>query len=228
MRVGDRVIDLSRRDAPDQLLGARRGVLDPAQGGDLGPQLLEQRGVRRLRDDLEPAAEQIVEVARLLGAEAVDHLRLNRLIGGPERDDVLARVRDSEAGRRDLRFAGRDRVVNLVRGEDPEPNAQTLGEPARELVFDAPRLVGAVVKGRRRVAGHDRDLAGLQDAVEQRRRRRARREHCAHHDGDQSSQLASYGARGSGNYTGIRRARGVVAYGAVPRRKGANGSGLND
>ena len=222
MRVGDRVVDLSCRDPPDQLLGARRGVLDPAQRRDLGAQLLEQRGVRRLRDDLEPAAEQIVEVVRLLAAEAIDHLRLDRLIGRPEGDDVLARVRHGKAGRRNLRFAGRDRIVDLVCGEDPEPNAEPLGESTRELVFDASRFVGAVIEGRRSVAGHDRNLAGPHDAVEQRWRRRARREHRAHYDGDQSSQLASLGACGSGNYTGISRARRRQSYGGVSPRKGMN------
>ena len=67
MRVRNRVVDLALGDAANQLLARALGVLDPGEQRLLRAQLLEQCRVRRARDDLEPAAD---EVARACAAAA--------------------------------------------------------------------------------------------------------------------------------------------------------------
>ncbi len=158
--------------------------------------------MRRARDDLEPAADEVAELARPRRAAPIDDQRLDLLIAGAERHAVPARIGDGEARRADLSFAGHEIRKHLVIDIDAEADAELGGVAAGELVLDAARLVGPVIEGGRRIARDHPQLAGTQDALENRGWRRARAEHCAQHMAA-SIRNGGFPCAESNDYTGI-------------------------
>ena len=168
MRVRDRVVDLALGDAPNQLVARALRVLDPGQQRLLLPELLEQSRVRGARDDVEPPADEVRELARPRRAAAIDDQRLDLLVARAERHAVAPGVGDRQARGADLGFAGHEVGEHLVVDVDAQADAELLGIAARELVLDAARLVGAVIERGRRIAGHDLQLARAQNPLEDR------------------------------------------------------------
>src|SRR5688572_606390 len=124
--------------------------------------------MRRARDDLESAAHEVRELAWARRSAPVDDQRFDLLVAGAEHDAIAARVGDREAGSADLGFAGHEIGEDLLIDIDAQADAELFGIAARELVLDAARLIGAVIKRRWRVASHDPQLPGTQDALEDR------------------------------------------------------------
>jgi hypothetical protein len=143
-------------------------VLDPGQQRLLRPQSLEQRRVRRARDDLEPAADEVAELARSRRAAPIHDQRLDLLIAGAKGHTVAAGIGHGQACRADLCFAGDEIRENLIVDIDAEAHTELGGIAASQLVLDAARLVSAVIEGGRGIARDHSQLARTQDALENR------------------------------------------------------------